>query len=458
MNATPRTGERSLERLRGTLAARASSPAATLVVLDGEAEAFEPTSRRWHAATRDAVLSVGQRLRVKSGRAMLRLSDGSDVWMASGAEIDLSPWTATARALGLAAGHILALVARSAGAAFRTLTPHGEILVTGTAFEASATPGELAVRVLHGSIRLGGAAGRLDLRAGRGGSVRPGGAPAAHIAASHPWGGFGDIAASSGNAGIAPAYRAARRQLDKGPHKEGTIMRRRNIIAAAALVAAILLIIAWRAPEVLGIEPGGTRIVYIDREGRQHRLDSSTPAALEASLATIPAEHAATIRAIHARQQAEAELMRSRYGAFAGGPGEIVVSDHRDVNDPWEQLLDRERTTALKSFRDMVDRGVDAEKARAAVERAFEDSIRAQRKQMPGFADAKVQARATIEGEGPSARLRFEVSTSRTSAKDAPPDYPSELKDAALRAHEAIDEDADPSTPPPNPQDFIPKR
>ncbi len=103
----------------------------------------------------------------------------------------------------------------------------------------------------------------------------------------------------------------------------------------------------------------------------------------------------------------------------------------------------------------MLDKGIPDEKARAAAETAFSDSIRAQRKGMGGYDDAKVQAKATIIGSGADAKLSYTVSTNRFDTAGAGDNVPAEILAAAKAAHDAINEDADPNAPRPNPSDFL---
>src|SRR5690606_3945212 len=107
-------------------------------------------------------------LTVTKGRALVRLDDGSDVWLAEGARLELSGWSERRRQLRLVAGRALALVASQLGRPFVTSTPHGEIAVTGTAFEADARADSLEVSVHHGSVEVSSAGRTARAIRGRG--------------------------------------------------------------------------------------------------------------------------------------------------------------------------------------------------------------------------------------------------------------------------------------------------
>jgi hypothetical protein len=438
-----------LADLRQTLAKRAAEPAGTLVAIFGTAEVLDPASGRWHAATAGARLAKGNHIRVGEGRALVRLADGSDVWLAAGGVLDLSEWGAARRTVQLAAGRMLAFVAKGA-VAFRTLSGGNEIVVTGTAFEAISRGNELDVTVFHGGVIVANALGRAQ--GGRGKRITAGAlvAPRAVRAASGLPTWIGDVSRSGENAAVTHAFRAVQRTNHSTQLSEPVM--KKKIAGAIIAVVALGLLIAWKSPGLLGLKSvGGFTVVYVDEGGKRYEMNADDPADVEATLAKLPAEKAAMMRERLAEASAKAAKEREMFGAFAGGDREMVISDAKDENDPWSQLLDRESKTALASYREMLEKGIPDEKARAAAETAFSDSIRAQRKGMSGFDDAKVQAKAKILGSGADAKLSYTISTSRFDAGEAP-DYLSPEAIAAAKAeHDSIDEDADPDAPMPTP-------
>lgn len=439
-----------LAELRQTLAKRAAEPAGVLVALFGAAEIRDPRSGRWHAATANAQLSKGMALRVTEGRALARLTDGSDVWIAAGGELDLSEWNIAARTLRLAAGRILAFVAKGAGA-FRTVSGGNEIVVTGTAFEAVTRGTELDVTIFHGGVIVANPLGRV--RAGRGQRVSSGAltAPRAERGACAQPSWIGDVSRSAENGAVTSAYRAVQRANHSTQATEPNSMKKK-IAGGVVLLVALGLLIAWKRPELLGINPNsGFTAVYIDKDGKRYEMNAEDPADVEATLAKLPPDKAEMMRARIAESAKRAAEERIAFGGFGGGDMEMVISDAQPENDPWSQLLDRESKTAMASYREMLEKGIPDEKARAAAETAFSDSIRAQRKSMGGFDDAKVQAKAKIVGSGADAKLKYTISTSRFEAGDAAEYLPPEALAAAQAEHDAIDEDADPDAPLPQP-------
>ncbi len=159
--------EERLAVLRADLLKRSRSFVASLLVLDGTAELTDPMTPRPRPAEGGIRLAKGTRLTVKSGRALVRFEDGSDLWLESGAILDLSPWSEKVRTLRLLAGRAVAIVAREAKRPFQVLTPHGEVLVTGTAFGIDIGRELLSVPIFHGSVQVTSEHGTVEGRRGQ---------------------------------------------------------------------------------------------------------------------------------------------------------------------------------------------------------------------------------------------------------------------------------------------------
>jgi len=141
-----------------TLEQRGASFVATLVFASGKMIIEDPLSPwKQRSVEQGAKLASGCKLTVRDGRALVRLNDGSDLWLSPGAVLDLSPWALSTRHLRLLAGHALALVAHDVFRPFRVLSRLGAVQVTGTSFSVSAGTIErpaLDVAVLHGGVLL----------------------------------------------------------------------------------------------------------------------------------------------------------------------------------------------------------------------------------------------------------------------------------------------------------------
>ncbi|MBI5153688.1 FecR domain-containing protein [Candidatus Poribacteria bacterium] len=402
----------NLARLRGQLRERAESVVATLVLLQGTAEVDDQLSARPREAEAGVRLAKGTTLHVKTGRALVRLDDGSDVWLAAGARLDLSPWSQTARAIALRTGRLLALVATEVQRPFRTLTPIGEILVTGTAFEAHATPHALDVAVLHGSVEVAASGSRVRASRGREVSAALNQAPVVSRMKSGTdrfrW--VEGAAASASNTRIQPAFAAVSKTLGAPAGAPAQEKRKMNgtvkIVAGLAVVALVAggMFFSMRGgggasshdpalnvsdrngvKTVLASAPNAeskAEVVLRTKDGGEIRLDPDDKAAVDAALAKLPPEAQDRVR----KALAEGAVNKVVVGPHSrtGGDAKVGVWAGRDekagpgLNKETDELLSRELSTGLNNMREMIKSGMKPEDAKKAVEAAMTDSLRKQ--------------------------------------------------------------------------------
>lgn len=384
----------ALEALRGKLRERAESFVGTLAMLHGTAELFDPLTGRPRPVDAGTRLGRGTRLTIKTGRALVRFDDGSDLWLAEGASVDLSPWNEGARALRLLAGRALALVARDAARPFRTLTGFGNILVTGTAFEVLATPAGLTVTVLHGSIEVANDHGRV--RATRGRAVETNAADTAaptvrrHRAdvATLAWVSE-SLALSAQNTAVRPAYRAVARAAElPNPILEKLPMKKLAIAAAALLLLGGGSYVAMndndgaRTPvpgpahadggaAANGLAgPAGKPLVKSEsrmsirlrgEDGVDIEVDPTDPKSVETALAKIP-------------EDKRAEL-RKKLEDIASGKGPIRA--RKDGGVP-HGIIESEVDAGMKTMKELMKQGMSKEEAQKIVSQGLSDSLKKQ--------------------------------------------------------------------------------
>jgi len=408
--ASNRSIAQDRDRVRALLAQRAAKPVGRIVFLQGEAEVFEPESQRWHSARQGATLSNGQRVRVSSGRLLLRLSDGSDTWLAPGAEVDLSAWKSATRSLRLVAGRLFALVARHPDNPFCVLSNAAEIRVTGTAFEAHATPASLDVAVFHGSVSVSNRS--RTSRAARGHCIT---ATPSSISGGRfqcdrsrlAW--IGGAELSLANPKIASAAKTLAASLEEGldPRKD-LLMNTKKIalgITGIAVVAAILFTVALQTgalAKVIG--DGDISLTYRDPSGREWTADGRNKASVDALRARMP----------ESTRKGMDESLERALSEFGGA--EIFVSD-TDTPE-MTAMIDRESKAATQSYREMIARGVPKEKAKEAVAAAFAESMRAQQRAKYATDQIAVSVDAVIVEVGGQPDVHF---TMRTSLWDGSP-------------------------------------
>lgn len=412
---------RGLAELKALLRERAASMVATVVLVEGTAELSDPASP--HARPVESGLRIARQstLRVRSGRVMVRLDDGSDVWLAAGAELDFSPWTEAARRLRLAVGRALALVAHEARRAFVVQCPAGSILVTGTAFEADASAGELAVSVLHGSVEVSSERGRVRARQGEAAHARGGFAPTVGRSSAEAGKWIGSAGASASNSKVAPAYRAVASSIERSA---GHTMERKPMKnnSTALVVAGIILAlvagavgvavmasrdnapqagvsapagakqfdVALNPPKTIGGEARKAKIRLRGDDGKDVEFEfdpSMSPADIEARIASLPAEHQDMIRKT-------LEGMKKNGGKF-----KFAASGKRSGDSMFkggENLVSREAGASADAMKQLIAQGMSPEEASRIVSQALSDSLQ---KQMN---DPNAKVRAVVSNGAPA--------------------------------------------------------
>lgn len=153
-------------QLLGVIRGRAQSLIGTLAWLSGEAEIRDSQTRLGRPARQGLRLSRQCALVVNKGHALVRLDDGSDLWVSAGTQIGFTHWDAARRGFELVMGRVLSLVAPDAARPFSVVSNAARILVTGTAFEAEALEQRLDVRIFHGSVECRAPSGQVRARRG----------------------------------------------------------------------------------------------------------------------------------------------------------------------------------------------------------------------------------------------------------------------------------------------------
>jgi len=393
----------ALNPLRELLRERAVSFVATIVLLHGTAEVFDPTTKRSRPVEAGVRIAAATRLRVLSGRALVRLDDGSDVWLAAGAEVDFSSWSERARRIGLLAGKALALVARETRRAFEVKAPVGSILVTGTAFEADTTGGVLSVAVLHGSVELATDRGRVRARKGDLAEARPASSPTVRALTTRVAGWAGDLAPSATNTRVSPAYRATAKSLnlraesrakekpDMAQNKKtGIVVGIGALVLLAGIGAAIYATQNEMAPgstaagntpakASFAAGPGGEpqRQVVSERkiaiktdDGQIIEVNPEDPASLEAALAQIPAEKREELR--------EKLENMPRMEISGGGTWNSSHPGKGPFQGDGGDALGREAKASADAMKALIDQGMSPEDASRIVSQALTDSLQKQ--------------------------------------------------------------------------------
>lgn len=392
----------ALNPLRELLRERATSFVATLVLLNGTAEVFDPQSKRARSIEAGVRIAAATRLRVLSGRALVRLDDGSDVWLAAGAELDFSSWSERARRIGLLAGKALALVAREARRAFEIHASAGTILVTGTAFEADTTGGVLSVAVLHGSVELATDRGRVRARKGDLAEARPAAEPTVRTLTRRVADWAGDLAPSATNSRVSPAYRATAKSLnlraEPRAKEKSNMAQNKKLGIAVGLGALVLLagvgaaIYATQNDAPSGAAagtpnaqmsftpgPGGgephrqvvseRKIAIRTDDGRTIEINPEDPASIEAALAQLPAEKREEMRE---KLENLPKLNLPGGGTWSsGGPGDGPMKGATDV-------VGREASASADAMKALIDQGMSPEDASRIVSQALSDSLQKQ--------------------------------------------------------------------------------
>jgi RNA polymerase sigma-70 factor (ECF subfamily) len=167
--------------LAGEIGERARALVGTLAWVEGEAAIHDPLTGRGRAARQGYRFAKDCTLEVRTGHALLRLDDGSDLWAPAGAALDFSAWAAGRRELRLARGRVLALAARDTGkksAPFLLQTPVVSLTAPAdAAFEALAENGKADVAVFYGTLDCQTEDDQARARRGDGVRVEAGGPP-----------------------------------------------------------------------------------------------------------------------------------------------------------------------------------------------------------------------------------------------------------------------------------------
>ncbi|MCB2156409.1 FecR family protein [bacterium] len=437
---------RRLADVRKMLRRRAESLTATVILLSGEATAIDPETGRSHSIDERARLATGTKITIDRGRMLLRFDDGSDVWLAEGAELELCAWTKAERLLRLVAGRALALVAEHAERAFRTLTPHGEVIVTGTAFELNIHDSELDVAVLHGGVRLQTAGGECRVTRGRKATAAPGKAPALRTMSrsddSARW--VRDWSACDSNGAVRPALRGVHQTLDQvsRTRKEIGIMYKALIALAVLALAGGAAFFMFKSSDqsasssaasegaqrhVQAMAPGDgggeekeMAFATLDFPGSGKKLlvNLNDPNGLDEALSELPAEQAAALSRILTLKDGEIQTkpidqMTDADRAVLNELGGLSVDVSKRIGDGEEPPLNnkqmeqfqREAQNSIDALRDMIKNGVDPEVAKAQVEAALTDSYH---RHIGDDADVKVDLNVDPNSDGAQIGIRIE--------------------------------------------------
>lgn len=412
---------RDLGELKSLLRERAASMVATVILVEGTAELADSATP--HARPVESGLRIASQttLRVRSGRVMVRMDDGSDVWLAAGAELDFSPWSQAARRLRLVVGRALALVAHEAKRSFLMQCPAGSILVTGTAFEADASSVGLAVSVLHGSVEVSSDGGRVRARQGQAASVRVGIPPSVGRAGGNAGSWIGSAGASASNTRVAPAYRAVAAKVERGAgHTKEKMSMKNNstglvvagivlaLIAGAVGVAVMAsrdnapataavpadakkFDVALNPPKTIGGEARKAKIRLRGADGNdiEFEFDPSAPASeVDAKIASLPADQQETVRKAVEGIKAHGGGKFSFAASGDKGPGDSMFKGG-------ENLVSREASASADAMKQLIAQGMSPEEASRVVSQALSDSLQ---KQMN---DPNAKVRAVVSNGAP---------------------------------------------------------
>jgi hypothetical protein len=150
--------EGMLAGIQDRLAARARSSRARALFVAGKVTLSDPLTRSERLISAGDLIATDMTLRVgeRGSRVMLRLDDGSELWLGENSELNLSSWSATGsrQIVQLEAGRVLAFVAKSARRFVIQWRRGTQVEAIGTSFDVTATEADIRVDVLSGVVAL----------------------------------------------------------------------------------------------------------------------------------------------------------------------------------------------------------------------------------------------------------------------------------------------------------------
>lgn len=432
---TTRAAAPPVAPLKALLRRRAESFVATLVLVQGDTDILDPDAGRPRAAEQGIRISSHTRIAVRSGRALVRMDDGSDIWLAAGAVLDLGGWDRAVRLVRLVAGRALALVAREATRPFRVRTTVGEATALGTAFETHATADAVEVSVLHGTVELRTIRGAATLERGWAGSARIAAPPERRPLApdSGRWDWLPDVASSAQNARVAPAFRAVAHTLATahGTQEPDTTMNNTHrrgraalaivgVLAIALLGGGIYLATAKEKPKndmpiadalrSVSTPDGGNvlkpnveakraiklRLKGADGQPIEIEADSLDDASIEKALANVPEAKRDEVRKM---LQGIRDRQKDGKGSFsftAGGPG----TGGPGIDEKTAQNLERDVKGGVDAMRELIAQGMSPEEASRIVSQGLTESLQKQLKASGSDANLKVSVMSGDQASG----------------------------------------------------------
>lgn len=379
----PAVVNRRLAEVRATIRSRAAGGGGVIELLSGEGEVFDPATSRLHAAERGAYLCGDMQLRLATGRALVRLDDGSDVWLAAGSTLGFGPWDRGSRHIRLLAGRLLAIIAEAADRPFHAHTSIGEVFVTGTAFELSTAAGAFQVDVLHGSVEVRTQRGTAHATRGNTVSASQSTAPKVDRIRrdkTRPhW--AGSIAQSSSNNTVRHAFGAVATHLGaNAPDKKESPMNTRKpnrgriilLVLCGGLIATGALWFVARERMLAKKGPWEHQTILfraVHDDGSYKDIDIRDTAAIERALQKMNEKDAAEARAMLKEAMDKALADPPRYGDHVnvigvGGPA-----------TEWDKAVYREMEAGTALLKLMVANGRDPQQAKSIAERAMADSL-----------------------------------------------------------------------------------
>jgi hypothetical protein len=169
-----------LAGIQDRIAARARSAKALAMFVSGKVSVFDPLTRNERLVRAGDSLSAEMVVSAGDGgsRAMLRLDDGSEVWLGENSELDLSRWGGARRTLLLERGRLLAFVAKNAAKRFVVQLRQGaQVEAVGTSFDVLAGDSGARVDILSGLVTLRDKRGEISGSFGDRLLIRPEGPP-----------------------------------------------------------------------------------------------------------------------------------------------------------------------------------------------------------------------------------------------------------------------------------------
>lgn len=425
--------EARLRDVRSALKQRAESFVATLEFVSGGVDIEDPLTATLRGAETGQRLARGMKLHVRSGRALVRFDDGSDVWLATGTTLDLSPWSEAARSLRLVAGRALALVAREVKRPFVIATAQGEVRALGTAFETHADAGLLSVSVLHGRVAVKTLAGTVEAVQGRlvqaieGMPLRT--SRVAGLPSIADW--LADLSPSAHNPRIQPAYKAVAKKISipaSGRMEQFTMSSTTKLIAAAAVLAIIGVgafaslsgsgsssspdsspsasapapgtfnaAIAGpngKAPQVK--EDRKITMKFAGKDGKPVEISAKNPDDLLAQADKFPPEVADKLREIaKSMKDGNGPVAISMKGDDGKGNGLPSISIP-GLKPAQQEAISRDLGSAIDAYKGMVAKGMPRDKASEILNKALNDSLS---KQMGGDTNG-LKVHAEVGGDG----------------------------------------------------------